>query len=612
MERYQLGSWVAVEGGVQFRVWAPNAEQVSVVGDFNKWDGQKHPMQRDDKGCWSVRVPEASVGHEYRYEIKRGDNRFTRIDPYAVDVTNSVGNAVVWDLSFDWGSSDFQVPAKNDLVIYELHVGTFNVAQDGKPATLDDCAKRLDYLQSLGINAIELMPCAEFAGDYSWGYNPAHLFAVERAYGGPMALKRFVKAAHDRGMAVILDVVYNHFGPSDLSLWQFDGWSENGKGGIYFYNDWRSNTPWGETRPDYGRSEVRDFILNNARFWLEEFHVDGLRLDMTLYIRHVRGDGDPGGELPEGWQLTQSINEMVHRDFPGCITIAEDLQNNDWLTKGVADGGAGFDLQWDANFVHPVRRCVIPIDDATRSLDDIKLAIFSNYNGDPLQRVVYSESHDEVANGKARVPTEIDPDSPESYYSKKRSTLAAALALTVPGVPMIFQGQELLEDEWFRDTDPIEWSRRNNFSGIHRMYRDLIHLRRNMTNESKGLTGTGVHLVYESYEYGVLAFHRWGSEGAVGNVIVLLNISHETREGVAIAMPHAGRWDVRFNSDWSGYSKDFDDIAMRSEIEIDGSNRIGKFSLAPYSIQIAVYRGEHNETETSSGNQELQPAASGK
>jgi 1,4-alpha-glucan branching enzyme len=610
MERFQLGSWIAVEGGVHFRVWAPNAEQVSVVGDFNNWDGQKHPMQRDDKGCWYGRIPEAAVGHEYRYEIQRGDDRFTRVDPYAVDVTNSVGNGVISDLSFDWGSSEFHVPSKNDLVIYELHVGTFNVAEDGKPATLDDCAKRLDYLQSLGINAIELMPCAEFAGDYSWGYNPAHLFAVERAYGGPMALKRFIKAAHDRGMAVILDVVYNHFGPSDLSLWQFDGWSENGKGGIYFYNDWRSSTPWGETRPDYGRSEVCEFILNNARFWLEEFHVDGLRLDMTLYIRHVRGDGDPGAELPEGWQLTQSINEMVHQDFPGCITIAEDLQNNDWLTKNVADGGAGFDLQWDANFVHPVRRCVIPMDDAARSLDDIKLAIFSTYNGDAHQRVVYSESHDEVANGKARVPTEIDPDSPESYFSKKRSTLAAALALTVPGVPMIFQGQELLEDEWFRDTDPIEWSRRNNFSGIHRMYRDLIHLRRNITNESKGLTGSGVQLVYESYEHGVLAFYRWESQGEVGDVIVLLNISHETREGIAIAMPHTGRWNVRFNSDWSGYSGDFDDIALNSEIQIDGSNRIGHFSLAPYSMQIAIYRGEGNETETVSGNQELQPAAS--
>jgi 1,4-alpha-glucan branching enzyme len=170
MERFQLGCWESTEGGFQFRVWAPNAEQVSVVGDFNGWDGQRNPMQRDDHGYWSTRVPEAAFGQEYRYEIKRGEDRFTRIDPYAVDVTNSVGNGVISDLSFDWGNAEFHIPSKNELVIYELHVGTFNVAQDGKPATLDDCVKRLDYLQSLGVNAIELMPCAEFAGDYSWGY----------------------------------------------------------------------------------------------------------------------------------------------------------------------------------------------------------------------------------------------------------------------------------------------------------------------------------------------------------------------------------------------------------------------------------------------------------
>ena len=130
------------------------------------------------------------------------------------------------------------------------------------------------------------MPLAEFAGELSWGYNPACIFAVETDYGGPLGFKRFVKAVHQAGMGVILDVVYNHFGPSDLDLWQFDGWSENGLGGIYFYNDWRAETPWGSTRPDYGRKEVRQFIRDNAMMWLEEYHVDGLRLDMTLYMRH--------------------------------------------------------------------------------------------------------------------------------------------------------------------------------------------------------------------------------------------------------------------------------------------------------------------------------------
>jgi len=436
-----------------------------------------------------------------------------------------------------------------------------------------------------------LMPCAEFAGDYSWGYNPAHVFAVEQAYGGPLALKRFVKAAHERGIAVIQDVVYNHFGPSDLPTWQFDGWSENGKGGIYFYNDWRSTTPWGDTRPDYGRSEVREFIISNARYWLHEFRMDGLRFDMTLYIRNVRGNGDPNGDLPDGWSLTQAINDMVHREFPGRITIAEDLQNNAWLTKSTSEGGAGFDLQWDAQFVHPVRKCMIARDDIERSVDEIKSAAFANYNGDAFQRVVFSESHDEVANGKARVPSEIDASSPDGWYARKRSTLAAAIGLTVPGVPMLFQGQELLEDEWFRDTDPIEWTRTLSFSGIHLMYRDLVALRRNLGGESLGLTGGGLSVIYEHKDSLILVYHRWARGGPKDDVVVLLNLSHELRERIPVCLPKVGRWEVRFNSDWSGYSMDFDNIGLASQLDAVSTDAPLLFSLAPYSLQILVYLG---------------------
>ena len=161
---------------------------------------------------------------------------------------------------------------------------------------------------------------------------------------------------------MILDVVYNHFGPGDLDLWQFDGWSENDRGGIYFYNDDRAHTPWGDTRPDYGRDEVRQYILDNVFMWLEEYHVDGLRFDGTAYIHSFPGPGDQ--DLPEGWSLLQWINSQVAEQFPGRITIAEDLQNNKWLTKDVGAGGAGFGSQWDAKFVHPIRQAVITPEDA--------------------------------------------------------------------------------------------------------------------------------------------------------------------------------------------------------------------------------------------------------
>ncbi len=162
-----------------------------------------------------------------------------------------------------------------------------------------------------------------------------------------------------------MDVVYNHFGPSDLDLWQFDGWSENEKGGIYFYNDRRSQTPWGETRPDYGRGEVRQYLRDNALMWFEEYHADGLRWDMIAYIKSIDGnDENPANDIPEGWSLMQWINVEIQQRFPGKISIGESMKNNPWVIKDVGAGGAGFNAQWDAEFVHPVRQAVIVRDDA--------------------------------------------------------------------------------------------------------------------------------------------------------------------------------------------------------------------------------------------------------
>ena len=239
---------IHTESGVAFRVWAPNAESVNVVGTFNDWDAATNPMEAEDGGNWYAEVEGAKVGDEYKYEIRNGDQVFRRVDPRVRQVTNSVGNGVVHDPHFDWEGDDFQIANWNELVIYEMHVGTF-YREGEEVGDLDSLQKKFKHLQKLGVNALQIMPIVEFAGDLSWGYNPAHVFAIESAYGGPLAFKRFVKEAHRHGFAVILDVVYNHFGPSDLDLWRFDGWSENEKGGIYFYNDYRSSTPWGDTPP---------------------------------------------------------------------------------------------------------------------------------------------------------------------------------------------------------------------------------------------------------------------------------------------------------------------------------------------------------------------------
>ncbi len=331
---------------VSFRVWAPNANKVSVVGDFNEWSSKANPLANEGNGFWSTDVPGARPGQEYRYWLLNGKNELWRLDPYARALTSSVGNSVIVDPAFDWEDGDFKMPAWNELAIYEMHVGTFHVKEKGKPGTFLTALEKLDYLAGLGINAIEVMPPTEFPGDFSWGYNPGHPFAVEGAYGGPQALKQFVNEAHKRGIAVLLDVVYNHVGPNDNALWQFDGWSENGKGGIYFYNDWRAETPWGETRPDYNRGEVRQYFRDNALMWLEEYHCDGLRFDATAFIRHVHGNdprSDKGGELPEGWGFLRWINEEIQARQPWKFTIAEDLKGDGWLTKDLGAGGGGFE-----------------------------------------------------------------------------------------------------------------------------------------------------------------------------------------------------------------------------------------------------------------------------
>jgi len=578
--------------GVTFRVWAPHAKKVYVTGTFNNWHKTTTPLFSERNGYWSANVAEAKTGDEYRYLIYGPGYTLSKIDPYARKVTNSVGNGIIYDpTAFDWGDDRFRMASWNELVIYEMHIGTFNDDPGDQPGSFASAMEKLPYLQQLGINAIELMPIAEFPGDFSWGYNPCHPFAVESIYGGPDGFKQFVKAAHQHGMAVIVDVVYNHFGPTDIDLWQFDGWSENGKGGIYFYNDHRSHTPWGDTRPDYGRGEVRQYLRDNALMWFEEYHVDGLRWDATAYIKNIEGnDANPANDIPEGWGLMQWINAEIQQRFPGKLCIAEDLRKNPWVIKDVGAGGAGFGAQWDSEFVHPVRQAIISPDDNFRDLSAVCRAIEHRYDLDAFTRVIYTESHDEVANGRARVPEEIWPGQVDNWFSKKRSTLGAALVLTSPGIPMLFQGQEFLEDRWFHDQDPVEWSRAEEQGGILSMYRDLIALRRNLAGITRGLCGQEVHIFHFDDAAKILAFHRWAEQGPGDSVIVVVNMTLQSREGYTIGFPRAGLWKARFNSDSYNYGPDFanhpsPDVEAQ-EGEFDGLPCHSQISIGPYTVVV--------------------------
>ena len=580
--------------GVTFRVWAPHAAKVYVTGTFNRWSQTSTPLFKEDNGCWSVAVPEAKAGDQYRYLIHSPADAklppLSRIDPYARKVTNAKGNGIVYDpRTFDWGHDSFTMASWNQLVIYEMHVGTFHVKTEGHPGTFESAIEKLPYLKELGINAIEVMPVMEFSGEFSWGYNPAHPFAVESMYGGPDAFKLFVKAAHEHGIAVIVDVVYNHFGPGDLDLWRFDGWAENEKGGIYFYNDHRSQTPWGETRPDYGREEVRQYLRNNALMWFEEYRVDGLRWDMIVFINSIDGNaGNPVNDIPDGWSVMQWINVEIQKLFPGKISIGESMRDNLWVTKDVGAGGAGFNAQWDAEFVHAVRQAVIAREDASRDLGAVSKAIEYRYDSDVFRRVIFTESHDEVANGRARVPEEIWPGKVDSWFSKKRSTLGGALVLTSPGIPMIFEGQELLEDRWFQDKVPIDWSRVEDEHGILGMYKDLIALRRNLSGVTRGLCGQNVHLYHYDDGVKIIAFHRWDKQGPTDSVVVVVNMRNQNRDGYLIGFPRAGLWKTRFNSDSYNYDPRFanhpaPDVEVHEE-NIDGLPCSGKINIGPYTV----------------------------
>ncbi len=579
--------------GTTFRVWAPHAVAVFVTGTFDDWAGSATELAPDGDGTtgtWSADVAEVAPGAEYKFTIRTADGEISKMDPYARHVTNSVGNGIVYDPdAFDWGEDAFDAPTWDDLVIYEMHVGTFGATTD-RTGTFDSARRRLPYLQRLGVSAVQIMPPFEFAGDISWGYNPAHLFAIESGYGGPDAFKRFIRDAHGHGIAVLVDVVYNHLGPSDLDLWQFDGWSEGG-GGIYFYNDERAVTPWGATRPDYGRGEVRTFLRDSAMCWLEEFRCDGLRFDSTINIRTVTGDlGDPAAALPDGASFLAWLNDEIRGRQPWKITIAEDLQDDHTVVVETAAGGLGFGAQWDGGFIHRVRPALVASHDGDRDLASVVEGIVGEGRGASLGRVLYTESHDDVANGDTRVPEAIAPGDAGGWWATKRAVLGSALVLTSPGIPMLFQGQELLEDRWFDDTVALDWDKAVSNKGILRLHHDLIHLRRASDGATLGLRGSNVRILRADQEAMLLAMHRWMDGGPHDDTVVVANFADRTLNDIPLGFPAPGRWNVRFNSDASTYAHDFgshDAFDLDADgPPLDGCDQSGLISVGPYSVVI--------------------------
>ena len=583
-----LGATVNKSGtnvtGVTFRVWAPNASAVSVRGQFNGWN--ETVMTKDPAtDYWSVTESLARPGQEYKYFLRwAGNSNGTwKVDPRAVWILN--GNGVIYDHgNFDWGNVTAPSIPVGRQVAYEMHVGTFNDPNpnDGRPGTFGDAIKRLDYLQRLGVNVIALMPINEFGGDRSWGYNPENVFAIESAYGGPEEFKKFVKAAHQRGMAVQVDLVHNHYNPSSDGLWEFDG-----PANVYFYAGDRASTDWGP-RPDFDRPEVQRFIRDHAKLLLERFRVDGFRWDSPENILGYQASG-VYQVLPAGKSLMASIHQMIRAEFPGTWSVAETVNllkvraTPDGDLLSVPNAADSFHGHWNYGFYYDV------INGFTQTPSD--LSRFTNnltsWSDGPGYRVIFSDNHDKAGGQHniekgipaLRLASRIDSNNPLGLTARKKSLLSGVLTLTTPGVPMLFMGQEFQASGMFADTNPVIWTQASQQHEIFRGYRDLLALRSEFP-ALQNLDASATECFFDQVQ-GLLTCLRRGTDPA-GDVLLLMNFSDQAKTNLSASFPSSGPWYVRYNSDWKIYGVDFQDFGVAGNQLVVGGTLQGTVSLAPW------------------------------
>lgn len=567
-------------GGVVFRVWAPNASSVGVPGEFNGWNTSANMLVSEGaNGIWSGWVSSASVGDEYKFHLSGSS---WKNDPRSRDTVNTTDNSIVGSdgSDYNWQASGWVTPDHEEMIIYELHVGTFSGNGDGVgnyPATFRDIVDaHLTDLLAFNVNMVELMPIHEFPGGQSWGYNPVHFFAPESNYGSPDDLRYLVDTLHQNDIGVILDVVYNHTSTTDNNLWDFDGPSN-----IYFFGlGCEGSTPWGNTRPRYTEPEVRDFITDNARYWIEEFRMDGLRVDATWEMRGYCN------EAGEGWLLMGDIVDAVKAANPRAIVIAEELPNNDLVTTPQGSGGAGYDAQWGDDFNDSFRAQFSTINGGgDPDMTDLAAAIEHSGFGRPNDEVVkYVESHDEAGND-TRITRVIDSSDPFSARARGLSMIGGGLSILSPGIPMLFQGQEFLEDKPFNDgfADRIWWGFLGPYSGVRDFYGDLCDYRR---NRGSLRADAGIQMIQVNDGAEVIVFQRFDLSGDV--ILVAANFSATDFGNYLVGAPSTGTWHELINSESSAYGGSG---ATNGDVVASGDARDGQpatldLHLPPYSLVV--------------------------
>ena len=528
-----LGATLTSDGGAVFKVWAPGASSAHVRGAFNGWS-TSDPMS--GSGDYYTRKVAAPVNHndQYKYFFS-GSNWNTDARGRALNPSDNNNAYVIDPDAYAWNDDGFSPPAFEEMVVYELHVGTFSGKNDGLNRMglyRDVVDTHLDHLVDLGVNVVELMPINEFDYYESWGYNPLSVWAPENAYGSPEDLKYMIDVLHQNGIAVVLDSVYNHFSFSGNFMWYYDGTQA-------YFDSPAVETPWG-AQADYDRPEVFAYYADNILYWLDEYHVDGFRMDATRYMRDnwIFPDGQPSG-----WGLMQAINDRIDARKGDAISIAEELPNDTAITNPTFMGGAGFDSQWHDQFNDDVRQEIFDAAFGDPEMWKIRNAMLDSEYPNKTKLVNYVEGHDEADD--ARLAVVIDGGDPYSVWAKGRSKLAQGLTILSPGIPMFLQGGEWMEDAVFGSgwDQRIDWAKASSRAPIVQFFSDVIAVRKANCG-FRANAGCEVHHLDESGN--VIAFHRWCDSG--NDLVVVANFSNADKNNYRVGFPQGGTWSEILNS----------------------------------------------------------------
>jgi 1,4-alpha-glucan branching enzyme len=566
---------VAGVRGVHFAVWAPNARRVSVVGDFNRWDGRRHPMRRRaESGVWELFLPGLGEGERYKFEVKGADGALQplKADPYGFAFELRPATAsIVADLdAYRWLDDDWlaarrhEDPLRRPIAIYEVHLGSWRQASEegGRFLTYRELAPRLaEYVKAMGYTHVELLPVTEHPLDGSWGYQPTGYFAPTSRFGTPADFMAFVDHLHQQGIGVILDWVPAHFPRDGHGLACFDGTH------LYEHADprQREHREWGTLVFNYGRLEVANFLLSNALFWLERYHVDGLRVDAVasmLYLDYSRAPGEwvpnayGGRENLEAIAFLRRFNELAYRHDPGVLTIAEESTAWPMVSRPTYLGGLGFGFKWNMGWMHDTLGYM--------SLDPI----YRRHHHDRLtfgllyflhENFVLSLSHDEVVHLKGSLLTKMPGDLWQTF-----ANLRAYYTFMYghPGKKLLFMGGEFGQwREWDHDRsldwhllDPAASPDARFHQGLEQLVRDLnrLYRREPALFEADYEPGGFKWIDCGDWEQSIIAFLRRGGTDAEP-VVFVLNFTPVPRHGYRVGVPAPGRYAELLNSDATAY-----------------------------------------------------------